>query len=472
MDIRFTPHNSHLDDPETFEVRDPHLRQLRQQALVHRSYLLDELPAHTPGIYTIGGGRQIGKTTLMKQWMAFLMQGDVAPERIVYLTGELIDDHHALVRLVGDTLDTMPGDDLAYLILDEVTYIRDWDKGVKYMADAGMLQRVEMFLTGSDLSIIKEARMRFPGRRGDSATVDFHLYPLTLLETVRLKERFTLDELDALVSADTVPTAAIMDRLYQEFDDYLVHGGFLTAMNDLAKHSSISPATFSTYSDWIRGDVLKRGKQDHYLREILGAIVKRYGSQTTWNALARDLSIDHPKTVSDYVELLAALDAAFIQPALIEDKLTAAPKKARKLMFTDPFIFHAVRSWLTPVADPYSQQASTLLSDPEWTGRLVEATLVTHYRRYYPTFYIKAEGEVDLAYIAQNRFWPVEVKWTGQIRPKDLKQITKYSNGRILTQSQQFGHILDVPTEPLPVALLRLAATKAKSDRDAKKGLS
>jgi hypothetical protein len=35
------------------------------------------------------------------------------------------------------------------------------------------------------------------------------------------------------------------------------------------------------------------------------------------------------------------MDAVFIQPALVEDKLTAAPKKARKLMFTDPFIFHS-----------------------------------------------------------------------------------------------------------------------------------
>jgi predicted AAA+ superfamily ATPase len=217
----------------------------------------------------------------------------------------------------------------------------------------------------------------------------------------------------------------------------------------------------TTYNDWIRGDVLKRGKQDHYLREILQAIVRRYGSQTTWNSLGQELSIDHPKTVSDYVELLATMDAVFIQPALIEDKLTAAPKKARKLMFTDPFIFHAVRAWLTPVEDPYTQQMLPLTTDPEWAGRLAEASLVTHYRRHYPTFYIKAEGEVDLAYIVEHRFWPVEVKWTGQIRPKDLKQIAKYSNGRILTKSRHATQILGIPTEPLPVAMLRVGAAKS-----------
>jgi predicted AAA+ superfamily ATPase len=456
MDIRFSPHNIHLEDPGSFVKRDPHLRQLRQQLLVHRSHLLDKLPRHQPGIYTIGGGRQIGKTTLMKQWMAELLQSGVAPKRIAYLTGELIDDHHSLVRLIAETLIKMPGADVCYLLLDEVTYIRDWDRGIKYLADAGMLENVVMFLTGSDLAIIKEARMRFPGRRGTAGTVDFHLYPLSFLETVRLKKRFTADEMDQLMSPEIEPTIPSLDRLYEEFDLYLVHGGFLTAINDIARHKRIMPATFSTYSDWIRGDVLKRGKQEHYLREVLEAIVKRYGSQVTWNTLAHDLSIDHPKTVADYIALLASMDAAFIQPALVEDKLTAAPKKARKLMFADPFIFHAARAWLTPREDPYSQQVKPIVSDPDWAARLAEACVVTHYRRYYPTYYIKAEGEVDVAYVDQNRFWPLEVKWTRQLRPKDLKQIAKYPNGRIFTRSRHRGEILGIRTEPLPLALLCL----------------
>lgn len=95
MDVRFSPHNTHFEDPGSFVKLDPHLRQLRQQLLVHRSCLLNKLPCDQPGIYTIGGGRQIGKTTLMKQWMAELLQNGVAPKRIVYLTGELIDDHHS-----------------------------------------------------------------------------------------------------------------------------------------------------------------------------------------------------------------------------------------------------------------------------------------------------------------------------------------------------------------------------------------
>lgn len=458
MDARFSPHNIHLEDPGLFFNRDPHLKKLKKQLLVHRSYLLNKLPRHQPGIYTVGGGRQVGKTTLMKQWMADLLKSGVAPERIVYFTGELIDDQHSLVRLITETLEETPNTDLRYLLLDEITYIRQWDKGIKYLADAGMLENVVMVLTGSDLVIIKEARMRFPGRRGAADTVDFHLYPLSFFETVKLKSRFAPGDLDQLINSGHEPAEQAIKKLYEEFDSYLIHGGFLTAINDMASHQCIPLHTFSTYSDWIRGDVLKRGKQEHYLREILDAIIRRYGSQVTWNALARDLSIDHPKTVADYTALLESMDAVIIQAALLEGKLTAAPKKARKLMFSDPFIFHAVKAWLDPSKDPYRQQVLPLISDPDWAARLVEACVVAHYRRYFPTYYIKAKGEVDIAYVDQDRFWPLEIKWTRQLRPKDLKQIVKYPNSRILSRSRQRGNIMGVPVELLPLTLLRLGS--------------
>lgn len=457
MDIRFAPHNTHLEDPLGFHERDPNLGQLKRLPLVYRSLFLDLLPRQEPGIYTITGGRQIGKTTLIKQWMAELLKERVAPQSIVYFTGELIDDHHSLVRVIMETLDDMPAGGTRYILMDEVTYIREWDKGVKYLADAGILENAALVLSGSDLLVIKEARKRFPGRRGTAEKADFHLYPLSFFEAVKLKNSFNDDELNMLIDPKTEATSELIDRLYGEFDLYVIHGGFMTAINDMALHQRILPSTFATYSDWIRGDMLKRGKQEHYLQEVLGAMIKRYGSQVTWNALAHDLSIDHPKTIADYMALLESMDAAFIQPAIDQNRLAAAPKKARKLMFTDPFIFHSVRAWLKPTQDPFNQQVKAILSDREWMARLAGVCVITHYRRHYPTFYIKAKGEIDIAYVDQSRFWPVEIKWTKQLRPKDLKQTAQYPHSRILTRSLQKGAILGIPTEPLPLALLRLS---------------
>ena len=442
MDSRFLSHNAHLEDPDHFADLDPQLRRLKHLPFVQIPALLAELPTDIAGIYTITGGRQIGKTTLLKQWMVKLLKDKTPPTAIAFFSGELIDDYHALLRLIQTQLERMQTNKLCYLIIDEITYIHDWDKAIKYAADAGWLDDAVLILTGSDATLIQEARARFPGRRGKANIVNFHLYPLSFRECVSLKH-------------PSVKTPSI-DLLFEEWNAYLLHGGYLTAINDVATHGYILEATLSTYSDWIRGDMLKRGKQEHYLREVLGAIIKRYTSQITWNNLSQDLSIDHPKTVADYIALLESMDAVFVQAALLEDKLVGAPKKARKVIFCDPFIFHAIRAWLNPVKNPYENQILTLLADPDWCAKLVEAAATAHYHRYFPTYYIKSEGEVDIAYVDQRRIYPVEIKWTNQLRPGDLKQVMKYANSKILTKNKEAGEIQQVKTEPLPLALWKL----------------
>lgn len=204
-------------------------------------------------------------------------------------------------------LAAMPENTLRYCIIDEITYVPHWDKAIKYAADAGLLENVILILTGSDLILIQEAMMRFPGRRGKSSIVNFHLYPLSFRETVILKQRSTV-QLDECLADNLSPVA--MQMLFDEFRSYLMHGGYLKAMNDLAQYHKILDSTLMTYSDWIRGDMLRKGKQEHYLREILGAIIKRYNSQVTWNGLVQDLSIDHPKTVADYIAILELIDTS------------------------------------------------------------------------------------------------------------------------------------------------------------------
>lgn len=453
MDPRFGPHNTHRQEPSRFAELDPQLRRLARAPRIWRPPLLDRLPREVPGIYTLGGGRQVGKTTLLKQWMHALLADGVAPERIAFVTGELIDDHHGLVAILQE-LGPAPGAPLTYLLVDEVTYIRDWDQGIKYLADAGLLDDVVLVLTGSDLAVIREARARLPGRRGVADVVDFHLHPLSFGATLRLKG--ATDAVEACLGGEGPVAPKTVDALHAALREYLVHGGYLTAINDLAG-GGLQPATLRIYGDWLRGDVMKRGRSEHNLREVLAAIDRRLGSQVTWNALARELSIEHPKTVQDYVELLVSLDAVFVQPALLEHRLAAAPKKARKVMFSDPFVHHAAIHWLRPSAQPLRDAVQPFVDDPERASHLLEAVVATHFRRVLPTYYIKGgAGEVDVAVVDGGGFEPIEVKWRAQLRRGDLKQIRRYDNGCVWAPVREARSLDGVPVRPLEVELVRL----------------
>lgn len=149
-----------------------------------------------------------------------------------------------------------------------------------------------------------------------------------------------------------------------------------------------------------------------------------------------------------YLNLDNAADQIWIMA--LTNKLVEAPKKAKKLIFNDPFIYHAVYAWLHPSDHPYEAHIKTALMDPQLCSVIVESCVVAHYKRKYPTFYIKAEGEVDVAYIDQQKFWPVEVKWTGQVRASDLKQIQKYSNGILLSRQTSPAQINATPSYSLP----------------------
>ncbi len=122
-----------------------------------------------------------------------------------------------------------------------------------------------------------------------------------------------------------------------------------------------------------------------------------------------------------------------------------------------------MQNWIAPVKEPFAQTIKPLMLDSVKISKLVEARVVTHFRRYYQTMYIKSWGEVDVAYIEKKRFWPVEIKWTTQIRQKDLKQIMKYPNSRILAKTKQYSDLNGVPVIPLPIGILGMELTEVVS---------
>ncbi len=460
MDPRFAAHNTHREDVGRFEELDPQLRRLARLPVAWRSPLLDQLPHDVPGIYTLGGARQVGKTTLLKQWMLERLQQGAAAEAVAYITADMADDHHTLLRWLTLALDDARSCDRAWIVLDEVTYVSGWGRAIKFLADAGELERTVLILTGSDLGMLKDLRTTLPGRRGRASEVDFHLHPLSWLDAARAKRELAVADCDALCNALSDPVALsscrgdLWERCWKSIDQYSMHGGFLTAINDAVALDSILPATFATYSDWVRGDMLKSGKREPYLREIVRAWVRRHGSQVSWNALARELSIEHPTTVSDYILLLERLDVCFVQYALREHTLTPAPKKSRKVVPTDPFIFHALDAWHRDAHDPMTQVVAPMLASKEHQSRVIESILVSHARRHWPTYYIKRNrSEVDLAIVREGETLLMEVKWRQQLRPSDAVVLANDSHALVAARTESVGHIRDVPILPIPVVL-------------------
>ena len=439
-------HNLFKDSLDRFLQEDPNLRRARKQPFTYVSPLIHSLNVKQAGIFMLTGGRQVGKTTLLKQWMAALLaDGIMTPDRVVFMAGELVRDDEQLRHDIAAELTHRRG--LQIVIVDEVNYVKNWDKAVKFLADSGALDQTILLLSGSDSAILREAMKRFAGRRGQAEQADFVFHPLSFAETALLKEPSLRPVVEACRQsgplADTPEYSRNQARLEALFEDYLHHGGYLTAISDWLRNGRIEPATYRTYADWLRGDMLKHNKQEKYLFEILRGILRTYASPVSWVSLSKDLSIEHHKTISDYCAILEDMHAVRIVEALSEHKLGAAPKKAKKLYFQDPFIYHTAEHML-----------GTCRRDAQ--PALAETAAVMHYARLHdPSFYIKGDkGEVDIAYVRNRRIFPVEVKWTRNVRPEELKQILSYSNGLVLGRVKETRTLMGIPCVPLVRHLL------------------
>lgn len=417
-------HNLFKQSIDEFIRLDPHLNALNQLKYQHHPKWWDELDCTIPGIYILTGGRQVGKSTSCKLLIQHCLENRMfSPETIFYLPCDEIFDAKALSRTIRYFLEPVSLESFL-LIIDEVTFVEQWDRVIKGLADEGWFRQGVCILTGSDALILKEAAMRFPGRRGASAKLDFHLYPLTFREYV-----------DLVVKNETIDAQHL--ALY--FENYLKCGGYLRAINDLAQHGEITQASFFTYEQWIRGDFLKHDKKEAYLLAILRAFIKFGVSQISFSALAQKVGLMSKETCIDYCHLLERMDVLIQLQAYDFNKKTGSPKKARKFHFFDPFIQHTMVQWL---------QREGYIDQFQNQSQLVESCVASHLFRFGKTFYFKGQGEVDVVWLRDNTLQAFEVKWGEQIRPVDLKMLKQFRQPFILTKipyKGQVDHIKSIP---------------------------
>jgi predicted AAA+ superfamily ATPase len=282
---------------------------------------------------------------------------------------------------------------------------------------------------------LHQASVRFPGRRGQAAIVDFHLHPLTFREYVGLAHPQYLPNPHRHV-----------EHLFADFDQYLKCGGFLRAMNDLHKNKAIREATLATFEQWIRGDFIKRGKSEESLLLVLQTFYDVGVSQNTYSGLTERAGAVAKETFMDYCQLLERMDVLFTLEAFDQNKKRGFPKKAFKTHFSDPFIQHLVERWLL--------RERRIGESTKDEARLVESCVAAQFRHITPTYYIKADGEIDLVLVQGKEFIPVEIKWSRTVRPHDLKQLKKYKRSFILSKSYERGEIQGITSYPLPLFLV------------------
>jgi hypothetical protein len=310
----------------------------------------------------------------------------------------------------------------------------------------GWFRRGFCLVTGSDTVVLEDAARSFPGRRGEAAQSDFHLLPLSFHGYVSLVEPRLIGDPELHLTA--------LQRLFAQ---YLRCGGYLRAINDLARHGEVATSTVKTFQQWIQGDFQKRRKNRSYLLILLKSLVETNVSQITYSRLAERTGVISKQTRIDYCRLLERMDLMSTLQAFDQNSRSGFPRKAMKINLADPFISLTVVDVLL--------EERMIAASPLTESQRVEATVAAQYSRRCPTYSITAEGEIDLVVITRSGLVPIDVKWSGPIRQRDLKQLKKYPEALIVARSASTGRIDSVPMYPLPLFLVKYPSEAALEAR-------
>lgn len=477
-------------------AQDKHLNELANSSVKWHPRIRYKFNLDKDIVYTLRGPRQVGKTTLLKCMISDLLNEVPDPRLIFYYTCDLIDNPKELVNTLNSYLESTRPDtkQRAYVFLDEISSVRDWQRAIKHLSDTGKLANITLILTGSHTLDIKKAYEKLPGRRGNLDDVpDKILLPMKFVEYVETMNqdlRKTLSTLQIIaserrtrlllqLSKGTIPKEIKELSLYTKeiellLKSYLMTGGIPKVADEYMRTGKISEGVYRTYIDVVLGDLARWNKKETYLRQIIRRILKTAGNPVSWNTLKDDTDVSSHNTVAEYVDTLK--DSFVLYYVNFYDIARKLPsyQKNKKIHFYDPFFHHTLRAWISG-QDPFAASIE-FLKDSQNTGVLIEGIIGSHLIRLAfslsqqkqlfdyenSLFYWKSskDREIDFVVkIADNSVLPIEVKYQSNIVKSDRYGIIDFkkssgTNNGILLSKDRIDVKAKIVTIPISLFLL------------------
>ena len=323
------------------------------------------------------GARQVGKTTLLKQFMkeqtdeVLFLNCDEAMT-VSQLTNRNIKQ---LQLLVGSA---------KIVVIDEAQKVDNIGLTLKMMVDN--IPDVQVIAAGSSAFELRN-RLNEPltGRK-----YEYRLFPISTNEIYK--------------TAGYLDVQRLMESrlIYGSYPDILTHGS--------EAHELLNSLTDSyLYKDILVSDNLRKPE---LLDKLVRALAFQVGSEVSYNELSRTIGSD-AKTVERYIELLEKSFIIFRLNGLSRN-LRNELKKTKKIYFYDNGIRNAVIQQFAPL--DMRNDVGAL-----WENFFIaERMKFNHYRQHYCNIYFwrtKSQQEIDYIEESNGTFDVFEMKWN----PKNAK---------------------------------------------------
>ena len=353
------------------------------------------------------GPRRVGKTVMVHQAIAELIEKKIEPKRILYVpldnplySGISLEK----ILLMFVNLNSIAKDESAYLFFDEIQYLSNWERHLKSLVDSYPQHRFTA--TGSAAAALRLKS----NESGAGRFTDFILPPLTFHEYFKFsgagrkffgQEDPPLNHLGILVEK--------IEELNKEFVNYINFGGYPEAV--FSEEIRTNPGRF------IRNDVIEKvllrdlpslyGIRDiPELNRLFTMLVHNTGQEIELSGISQDSNVAKG-TILRYLEYLEA--------AFLIKRISRVDRNAKKFKRE-----HTFKVYLTN-ASMYPALFGTLEKDDSTVlGKLAETAVFSHFFHFAeylekPYYSRWRNGEVDLVVMDDTGVKPaiaIEIKWS------------------------------------------------------------
>jgi predicted AAA+ superfamily ATPase len=353
------------------------------------------------------GPRQVGKTTFIKLYIKSLIEKGIDPKRTLYFSCEMLRDFNDILEIVrfSDTLITGK----KYLFFDEVTFVNEWQRAIKFVLDSPLARDKVIHVTGS--SSIELKKETFPGRQIKTV----HFLPLSFKDlcmvfgSKNLKKELSgsIDDLNVEgVNSRAKEMLFYFSEIDRLFRSYIVCGGFPRSMYGHMENGKILDETYDIYWKWLIADIAKIERSERITTSTLLGVLKNYGTRFSLNSIAKEMEIGSHVTIREYLEILENLFVLQNIFPIDLKKGTEAFARMRKTYFIDPFLFYVFKRELT----------GTEIREEE-IPHLIEGIVAEHLsRKFREVCYYYQKKEVDFYLNGTG----IEVKWQKHVKKSDF----------------------------------------------------
>ena len=406
-------------------------------------------------IVSIVGMRQVGKSTMMRQIIRDLLNTNIDPKRILYISFDdpflraHVNPKHLFENVIIEYTENILRKDLRdaseelYFFFDEVHQLPDWERALKTYFDRRYPIRY-MVSGSSSLHLKKKNRESLLGRISEHT-----LWPFSFREYVEYKateeknERLLKAAQDTRAVKDTFLRNFSLEETFQTAEPlfkelaiwekqnifnhlrtFTVVGGFprVWQQPDLSSRQRTLWEQYvgkTLFEDLLQVAKIRRVKDLEFLFvRLLGF----NGKETTLSILQKDLKLSYV-TFERYVSLFVTTFLLFRVERIKSEGIVRKRRASHvKFYVADPALRNAL----------YKKDES-VFDDPEEMAFIAETLVCSTIERWLSPMrgedrigYYSKNGEVDFVFKHGSGILPIEVKWRNDVPAlKSLDNLVK-----------------------------------------------